>query len=63
VNPSRRVALFLPLSPQYAEAVARKITHYGKYSYLAFQNGKNVNKGVWPVENPPLIFKWGQDRE
>ena len=63
LNPSRIVALFMPLSPQYAEAVARKITHYGKYSYLAFQSGKNVQKGVWPAENSPLAYEWGQDRK
>jgi hypothetical protein len=37
----RVAALFLPLSSDHAELVARKITHYGKYSYLVFQNGKN----------------------
>ncbi len=63
VNPSRIVALFMPLSPQYADAVARKITHYGKYSYLVFQSSKNVEKGVWPAENSPLAYEWGQDRE
>ena len=63
VNPSRIVALFMPLSPQYADAIARKITHYGKYSYLAFQNDKNVDKGVWPAENSPLVYEWGQDRK
>jgi hypothetical protein len=63
VNPRRIVALFKPLSPQYADAVARKITHYGKYSYLAFQSSKNVEKGVWPAENSPLVYEWGQNRE
>jgi hypothetical protein len=38
--------------------VARKITHYGKYSYLAFQGGKNLDKGIWPVETSPLIYEW-----
>jgi hypothetical protein len=63
VNPNRIVALFMPLSSQYADAVARKITHYGKYSYLAFQSGKNLDKGIWPAENSPLVFEWEQVRE
>ena len=57
---NRIAALFLPLSPQYAEVVARKITHYGKYSYLAFQSGKNLDKGIWPVETSPLVHEWVQ---
>ncbi len=57
-DPNRIAALFLPLSPQYADVVARKITHYGKYSYLAFQSGKSLDKGIWPVENSPLVYEW-----
>lgn len=55
---NRIAALFMPLSPKYAEVVAAKIPHYGKYSYLAFQNGKNQAKGFWPVEMSPLVYKW-----
>jgi hypothetical protein len=57
-NPNRVAALFMPLSSEYAESVARKITHYGKYSYLAFENGKNHDKGFWPVEKSPLVHKF-----
>jgi hypothetical protein len=35
-----------------------KITHYGGYSYLAFRNGENTAKGVWPVAASPLIVRW-----
>ena len=59
---NRIAALFLPLSPQYADMVARKITHYGKYSYLAFQSGKNLDKGIWPVETSPLVYEWDQGK-
>ena len=55
---NRIAALFLPLSPQYADVVARKITHYGKYSYLAFTSGKNLDKGIWPVMTSPLVYAW-----
>jgi hypothetical protein len=37
-----------------AQAVARKIPHYGKYSYLAFDQGTNTLKGTWPVTTSPL---------
>ena len=55
---NRSAALFMPLSPQYAEVVARKITHYGKYSYLAFQGGKNLDKGIWLAETSPMVYEW-----
>ncbi len=57
---NRIMALFMPLSPQYADIVAAKITHYGKYSYLVFQNGKNQAKGFWPMESSPLVYRWDQ---
>ena len=59
---NRIAALFMPLSPQYADVVARKITHYGKYSYLAFQSGKNLDKGIWPLETSPLVVEWDQGK-
>jgi hypothetical protein len=57
---NRIIALFMPLSSKYADIVAAKITHYGKYSYLAFQSGKNQAKGFWPVEKSPLVYEWKQ---
>ena len=57
-NDNRTAALFIPASNPYADMVARKITHYGKYSYLAFQSGKNMAKGVWSVEKSPLVHEW-----
>ncbi len=58
---NRIAALFMPLSPQDANIVAAKITHYGKYSYLVFQNGNNQAKGFWPVETSPLIYEWDNE--
>ena len=57
----RIAALFYPLSSQQAENVARKITHYGKYSYLAFENGHNRAKGFWPIEHSPLEYRWDHE--
>ncbi len=57
-NPHRVVALFHPLSLEQAEEVAKKLTHYGKYSYLVFREGRNQVKGVWPVRKSPLVYEW-----
>ena len=36
-------------------AGTRKLTHYGKYSYLAFDGDKNIRKGMWlPAGNSPM---------
>ncbi len=58
----RVLAIFLPLSPKAAQNVAGKITHYGRYSYLAFRQGRNLQKGIWPVTESPLIQTWKQER-
>jgi len=42
----RVAALFQPLSPAAAEQYAPKITHYGKFGYLAFAGGANRRKGT-----------------
>ncbi|CAA6828507.1 MAG: PDZ domain [uncultured Thiotrichaceae bacterium] len=40
---------------QQARTLFRKAVHYGKYSYLIFdENGKNVAKGQWDISNSPL---------
>jgi hypothetical protein len=52
------VALFWPNDMRHAETVARKISHYGRYSYLVFRNGRNIAKGTWPVTESPLIHNW-----
>ena len=56
------IALFIPPSNRFADVVVRKITHYGKYSYLTFQSGKNVDKGTWPVVKSPLVYEWDQGK-
>ncbi len=57
-SPGRVAALFLPNTEAALEAVVRKIPHYGKYSYLVFRGGRNLEKGVWPVASSPLIVRW-----
>jgi len=62
LNGDRVLAILLPTSPENAQTVARKITHYGKYSYLAFRQGRNLQKGIWPVTESPLIQTWTEER-
>jgi hypothetical protein len=37
-----------------ADAIGRKIPHYGRYSYLFFNGARNVGKGLWTIEESPL---------
>jgi hypothetical protein len=53
-NPEKVAALFLA-DGDAASVVARKITHYGAYSFLAFRETQNRAKGTWPVTDSPLI--------
>ncbi len=57
-SPEAVVGILYPVHPRFGPLVARKVTHYGKYSYLAFDRGKNEAKGVWPVAASPLIVDW-----
>ncbi|WP_456406682.1 M20/M25/M40 family metallo-hydrolase, partial [Caldithrix abyssi] len=43
-------------NPQAVKGLARKLPHYGKYSYLAFSGAEptNIAKGQWPIINSPL---------
>ena len=47
-------AYFLPGSVIAAEDVARRIPHYGRYSYLFFTDGQNQIKATWKPKASPL---------
>ncbi len=38
--------------------MGRRLQHYGKYSWLLFQEGRNQGKGYWPVTASPLSREW-----
>jgi len=59
----RSSALFLPATAAQAATVARKIPHYGKYSYLLFSDGLNRSKGVWPISESPLVHDFQATEE
>ncbi|WP_155317247.1 M1 family metallopeptidase [Desulfosarcina alkanivorans] len=52
------VSLIHPLSPEAAGSATVKIPHYGRYSYLAFSDGRNRIKGTWEVKRSPLMVRW-----
>lgn len=46
----KRVAVLVSSSAEEETvAVARRLNHYGKYSYLEFQNGRNTTKKIEPT--------------
>jgi aminopeptidase N len=49
---------FAARTPQDVTETGRKLTHYGKYSYLVFVAGKNQVKGSWEVTQSPLMVKF-----
>ena len=57
LNPEKSAAWFISEDPQ-AAVVARKIPHYGKYSYLWFAGSTNSLKGVGATESSPLKFNF-----
>ncbi len=57
----RVVAYFLPGSVPAAKDVARRISHYGRYSYLLFRNGRNLVKETWEPNDSPLKFFFNMD--
>lgn len=53
-NMKKGVVLFAGLSSDAIKSVGFKIPHYGKYSYLVFADGKNVDKGTFAVADSPM---------
>jgi len=57
-GPGRGLMAVLASEAKQVGVLARKVPHYGKYSFLAFEDGNNVVKGNWPVGESPLIAAW-----
>jgi len=55
-NPDLTVAWLFTDNPAAAGGLARKLPHYGKYSYLGFEGTEPANtlKGQWPTINSPM---------
>ncbi|OQY27470.1 MAG: hypothetical protein B6244_10480 [Candidatus Cloacimonetes bacterium 4572_55] len=56
LNPDLTLVWLCADNPEAINGLARKLPHYGKYSYLAFegQEPTNAHKGQWPVVNSPM---------
>jgi len=57
-DPARGVAVFFGSDPEDIRSAGRKLVHYGKYGYLAFEGGNNAGKGTWEVKNSPLAYRF-----
>jgi hypothetical protein len=60
-NKARAAGLFMPASLSVAKALSAKIPHYGKYSYLVFNDTRNQVKGTWAVDRSPMVVQWPTD--
>jgi aminopeptidase N len=58
-NPGSVLVLLSTDSKEAAQGLARKLPHYGKYSYLVFEGKEPTNtaKGEWESSNSPLTVR------
>ena len=61
-NASECVALLHASDKQQAQAVEHKISHYGKYTELAFKDGRNTLKSITESENGIHLLSRTEDR-
>jgi len=47
-------AVLLTHSPEAARMIAAKVAHYGRYSLLLFEGGRNLVKATWEPQASPL---------
>ena len=59
-DPGRTDLVILCASPDRLKAMARRVTHYGKYSWLVMPKGQGpVLKGNWELAGSPLVVSKG----
>ena len=63
LSEGRVMAVLAHGSESHRVTVARKIPHYGRYSYLVFEEATNRVKGVWAPAASPLVVSWPEDPE
>jgi len=66
-NPQQQESALALISADSVKAIpglARKLPHYGKYSFLAFEGVEPTNmlKGQWPVVNSPLTYQFSDQQ-
>ncbi len=58
MDPTTTDLIILCNSPHRLEALARRLGHYGKYSYLIFPKGQgSPEKGNWKLGESPLVVQ------
>ena len=64
-NPSSVLVLLSVDNKAAVQGLARKLPHYGKYSYLVFEGTEptNIAKGEWQTVNSPLMAKAHADNK
>jgi hypothetical protein len=56
--PGQTDLVILCHSPRRLESLARRVTHYGKYSWLALPQGQGrVERGNWAAGDSPLVVR------
>ena len=63
-NIEKAVGLLIVEPAAAFAGLARKLPHYGKYSYLAFEGDEPTNmvKGQWSTDGSPLVVDLREDR-
>lgn len=64
-NPTSVLVLLSIDNKDAVQGLARKLPHYGKYSYLVFEGTEptNIAKGEWGTVNSPLMAKANADNQ
>jgi aminopeptidase N len=59
-HPDQTVNWLIASHPHWVPVIARKLRHYGKYSYLVFAADAVVDKGIWPTTPSPMrqVIPW-----
>lgn len=58
LNANKSICFFMGLGAKGVRLAGTKLAHYGRYSYLAFINGENVDKGIWEIKESPLVYRF-----
>jgi aminopeptidase N len=61
-HPEIPITVYLPGSFELVDRLAKKLPHYGSYSFLAFSGESVVDKGRWLVETSPLRLDFSEER-
>ncbi len=62
-NAAQTITLLSIGNDAAVDGLVRKLSHYGKYSYLAFEGDEpsNIAKGNWQITDSPLIYAFDKN--